>query len=298
MRVVVSGASGLIGTALTASLRADGHEVLRLTRSPRDDGDVGWDPDAGELDPAALTGVDAAVHLAGAGIAEHRWTPDYKRLVLDSRVGPTELLARTLARLSPRPGVLLSGSAIGFYGDTGAAAVDESAGRGSGFLADVCVAWEAASAPAADAGIRVAQLRTGVVLAGHGAMMARLRPLFTAGLGGPIGSGRQFWSWISLTDEVRAIRFLLDHDVAGPVNLTGPTPVPQRQFATVLGRVLHRPAVLPTPGFAVRLAVGPFADEGILAGQRVLPAALEAAGFHWEHPDVESALRAELDRAA
>lgn len=295
MDILISGASGLIGSALVPVLRSEGHSVRTLVRrAPRADGEIRWQPDAGVLDPADLAGLDAVVNLAGAGIGDHRWTPAYKRTVLDSRTLSTELLSRTLAALTTPPAVLLSGSAVGFYGDTGDREVDESSPRGGGFLADVCVAWEAATAAASEAGIRVCHLRTAIVVSGAGGAFARLTPLYKAGLGGRLGSGRQYQSWISRTDEVAAIRFLLDSPLSGPVNLSAPNPRRQGDVAAALGRVLHRPALLPTPGLALRVALGPFADEGILAGQRVLPRALSAAGFTFRYEQLEAALEAEL----
>lgn len=296
MNVVVSGSSGLIGSALVAAVRSEGHHVRTLVRrEPRGPDEVGWDPATGELDPRSLAGVEAAVHLAGAGIGDRRWTAAYKQTLLDSRLQSTRLLATSLAQLEPRPRVLLSASAVGFYGDTRDRVVDETAAAGQGFLADVCVAWEAAAAPAREAGLRVCELRTGIVLSRHGGALARLLPIFRAGFGGRIGSGRQYQSWIALSDEIAAIRFLLEQDsLSGPVNLTAPHPVPQAEFARTLGAVLHRPALLPAPGPAVRLAIGPFADEGVLAGQRVLPAVLTAAGFRFGYPQLAEALTAEL----
>lgn len=295
VKIAIAGASGLIGSHLVIALRARDHEVITLVRrEPRQPGEVHWDPVAGELDPASLVGVDAAINLSGAGIGDKRWTDDYKRLVLESRLASTRLLANTLTQLTPRPSVLLSGSAIGFYGDTGDTEVDELTPAGTGFLAHVCVHWEQAAAAAVQAGIRVAYLRTGLVLSGAGGMLAQQLLLYKLGLGGPLGSGRQWWSWVSLTDEVDAIAHLLTADVAGPVNLVGPEPVRQKEFAAALGHALHRPALLPAPGFALRAAVGEFADEGILAGQRVRPSVLAASGFTFAHATVEQALTAAL----
>lgn len=295
MKVLVAGGSGLIGSALLPALRADGHQVLTLVRRPaaRPD-EVTWDPGAQRLDPDALVGVQAAINLAGAGIGTRRWSPAYKRLLLDSRVRSTDLLARTLARLRPSPTVLLSASAVGYYGDTGGRPVTEQEPPGAGFLAGVCVAWEAATAPAEAAGLRVCHLRTGIVVSRDGGAFARLVPLTKVGLGGPIGSGRQYQSWISRTDEVGALRFLLNHPLAGPVNLTGPEPLPQAEIARILGRALHRPALLRTPAVALRAALGEFAAEGVLIGQRALPAALQAAGFRFTHPTFAAAVHGEL----
>jgi hypothetical protein len=298
MKVAVTGSSGLIGTALVPALRADGHEVLRLVRrTPRTTDEHRWSPPHRRIDPSVLADVDAVVNLAGVGIGDHRWTAAYRREVLASRVDSTATVSQALAdaaRTDPgRPRVLLSGSAVGFYGDTGDRPVDESAPAGDGFLAQVCAQWEAATAPAAAAGVRVALLRTGLVL-GRGGMMSRIRPLFQFGLGGKLGSGDQYWPWISLRDEVDAIRFLLTGDLSGPVNLTGPDPVTNAEFTQTLGRLVHRPAVLPVPRFALSAVLGGFAEEGVLAGQRAVPAALTAAGFRHTDRDLESALRTAL----
>lgn len=299
MRIVVSGASGLIGSALVPALRADGHAVLTLVRRPpAGPGEVQWDPAAGQLEATALAGVEAAVHLAGAGIADKRWTASYKQTVLRSRVDGTRLLSERLAALDPRPRVLLSASAVGWYGDTRDREVDESAAAGEGFLADVVRQWEAATQAARDAGIRVCQLRTGIVLSPDGGALSQQLSLYRAGLGGPLGGGRQYQPWITLFDEVAAVRFLLTAtQVSGPVNLVAPQPVPQREFAKTLGRVLRRPALLPTPGLAVRALYPGFGAEGVLAGQRCVPRVLEKAGFTFASRDVESGLRAVLGRA-
>lgn len=295
MKIAVTGSSGLVGSHLVTSLQNGGHEVLSLVRrAPRQPGEVRWDPAAGKLDPADLAGVDAAINLAGPGIGDKRWSPAYKTQVRGARVDATRLLSTVLAGLDPKPATLLSASAVGFYGDTGDRADEESAPAGAGFLAAVCVDWEAATAPAQTAGIRVCHLRTGIVLSRAGGALKKQLPLFQLGAGGPMGSGRQYQSWITLDDEVRAIEFLLTAEVRGPVNLTAPNPVRQREFATALGRALHRPALLPAPGFALRLAIGEFADEGVLAGQRVLPRALSEAGFSFESELIDAGLAAAL----
>jgi uncharacterized protein (TIGR01777 family) len=293
MKIAVSGASGLMGSALVPALRSDGHEVVRLVRraaSARDE--VEWDPAAHRLDPADLSGVDAAVNLSGAGVGDRRWTAAYKRTILTSRVDTTTTLADALAKLDPAPRVLLSASGMDFYGDTGARVVDESAPSGDGFLAGVCRAWEAATEPAGSAGIRVVHLRSAPVLSRKGGFLGRIVPLFRLGVGGCLGSGRQYWPWISLRDQVDAMRFLLTADtVDGPVNLTGPAPVTNKEFTAALAAAVHRPAVIPVPGFALRIAVGGFAQEVVLTGKRAVPAVLTAAGFRFTHPDVATALR-------
>lgn len=293
MRIAVSGASGLIGSALVPALRRDGHTVVRLVRrDSHGDDEVRWDPAAHRLDPTALSGVDAVVNLSGAGIGDRRWTSAYRRTLEGSRIDSTATLAEAVARAEPRPGALLSASAIGWYGDTGDRTVDEHSPSGEGFLAGLCRRWEEATRPASQAGVRVVHLRTGLVLAAGGGTLGRLVPLFRLGLGGRLGSGRQYWSWISLADEIRAIVHLLgDEAVAGPVNLTGPEPVTNAEFTRVLARVLRRPAMVPVPAFALRLAVGEFADEGVLIGQRALPRVLQERGFTFTHPTVEAALR-------
>ncbi|SDY40918.1 hypothetical protein SAMN05661080_03387 [Modestobacter sp. DSM 44400] len=298
MKVAITGSSGQIGRRLVPTLAADGHEVIRLVRrTPRRADEHRWDPQHRRIDPALLSDVDAVVHLAGVGVADHRWNARHKGAVLESRVDGTATVSQALADAAAadptRDRVLLSGSAVGWYGDTGDRVVDESAPPGEDFLARVCVAWEAATAPAVDADVRVATLRTGLVL-GSGGLLARMLPLFRLGLGGRLGSGRQYMPWISLTDEVDAIRFLLTAPVSGPVNLSAPTPVTNAEFTAALGRVVHRPAVLPVPGAALRVVLGEFARVGVLAGQRAVPGALTAAGFSFTHRDLEAALRAEV----
>jgi hypothetical protein len=282
MKVAITGSHGLIGAALAASLTADGHEVVPVGRS------------AAGVEVASVAGCSAVVNLAGAGVGDKRWTPARKALVLTSRTSTTSALSAELARLpvASRPGVLLSGSAIGYYGDRGSEVLTESAAPGSLYLSEVCVQCEAAAAPAAAAGVRVAQLRTGIVLAPKGGALGRMLPLFKVGLGGPFGSGKQYWSWVSLADEVRAIRFLLENEVSGPVNLTGPEPVTNAELTKSLGHVLHRPAVVPVPSFGPALLLGKeAAHEVLFASQRVVPRVLADAGFTFEHPDVTSALR-------
>ncbi|MFL5581013.1 MAG: TIGR01777 family oxidoreductase [Gemmatimonadaceae bacterium] len=299
MRVAVSGSTGLIGTALVESLRADGHGVVRLVRGsvPAGSDDVVWDPMRDALHPDALDGVDAVVHLAGESIAE-RWTDEHRRRIVDSRVRGTSLLARTLAGLARPPRVLVSASAVGIYGDGGDRVLDESTATGTGFLADVARAWEGAADPARAAGIRVAHPRFGIVLSPRGGMIARLMLPFRLGVGGRVGSGRQWQSWVALHDTVRAIRFIIDVEaLAGPVNVTSPYPVTNEELARTLARVLGRPSFAFVPAFALRLAFGEMAEEVLLAGQRVAPKQLLDAGFQFHHPVLEEALRFELGQA-
>jgi len=289
VKVVVCGASGLIGTALRARLEALGHEVVQLVRrDPSGPGEVRWDPARGELDVAALEGVEGAVNLSGAGVGDQRWSPAYQRQILSSRTEPTRTLAEALARLDPRPAVLVQGSAIGVYGHRGEEVLTETSSPGSTFLADVVVDWEASARAAQDAGIRTAFARTGLVMAPGAGAFGRLLPLLRLGLGGPLGDGRQWWSWITLEDEVSALVHLLTSDVEGPVDLTGPAPVRNAELTRALGRAFGRPTLLPVPRAALRVAVGSFADE-VLASQRVLPAALLATGFRFAHEDVDAA---------
>jgi uncharacterized protein (TIGR01777 family) len=295
MRVTVTGSSGLIGSALVQSLRADGHEVVRLTRrEPSRPGEARWSPADGCVDKDSLEGADAVVHLAGAGIGDRPWTKAYMRKIRDSRLVGTRTLAEAIAAAAPRPRVLVCGSAIGYYGDTGGREVDEKSARGQGFLADLVRDWEAAAAPAREAGVRVVHPRTGIVLSREGGMLGRTLPLFRLGLGGTLGDGSQWTSWISLDDEIAALRFLIDHEITGPVNLTAPNPVTNETYTKALGRVLHRPARLAVPGFALRAALRGLAHEGPLISQRVLPRRLEHAGFRFAYEDVEPALAAAL----
>lgn len=297
MRVAISGSTGLIGTALTHSLTADGHDVVRLVRRPAQDAEVQWDPMAGHLPAGALAGVDAVVHLAGAGIGDKRWNAAYKRTILESRVRSTELLADAIANTSDGPKTMLSGSGVGYYGSTAGTELNETSPGGTGFLAEVCAQWEAATAAAEAAGKRVVHLRTGFVLSGKGGAMGKMLPLFKLGLGGRFGNGKQWQSWISLPDEVAAIRHLLTTDVRGAVNLTAPNPVTNKEFARILGKVLHRPALVPVPTFAPRLLLGgETADELLFSGQRAFPTVLLRSGYKFQHETLEAALRAVLNR--
>jgi uncharacterized protein (TIGR01777 family) len=297
MRILISGASGLVGSALTRVSRGDGDEVLRLVRRPaKTDDEVSWDPTAGVApDPAALAGIDAVVHLAGASIGDHRWTAAYKQQIRDSRVRSTTLLATTIAALDQPPRVLLSGSAVGYYGDTGDVEVDENSPAGNDFMAGVAQQWEAATQPAAAAGIRVVTLRTGVVMSSRGGALGKVLPLFRLGLGARLGSGRQWFSWIARPDHVGAMRFLLKaDDVSGAVNLTAPNPVTNAEYTKEIAAAVHRPAVLAVPSFALKIALGDVA-ETVLGGQRVLPTRLLDAGYTFAYPQLGGALRALLD---
>ena len=301
MEVAITGAGGLIGSALARSLRADGHVVRPLVRPAANGrqsaaGAIRWDPAAGTIESDALDGIDAVVHLAGAGIGDKRWSPARKREIRESRVRGTDLLARTLAGLSRPPAVFVSGSAVGYYGDRGDEELTEQSAPGADFLAEVVQAWEAAAQPAVDAGIRTVFLRNGVVLAADGGMLPRLVTLFRFFVGGRLGTGRQWLSWVSIDDEVRVIRFLFDRaDVSGAVNVTGPAPATNAEFTKALGAALHRPTVVPVPAFGPRLVLGrEMADELLFVSQRAVPAALTAAGYEFAHPDVATALRAML----
>jgi uncharacterized protein len=293
VRVAVTGSSGLIGTPLIARLQAEGHDVVRVVRRPVATGEsaLRWDPAAGTIDAAALAGVDAVVNLAGPGIGDQRWTEERKRELGESRVRGTALLASALAALDPRPSVLVSGSAIGYYGERGDEVLTETSGPGDDLLARLCVDWEGATAPAVEAGIRVATIRTGIVLTTAGGALPKLLPLFKLGLGGKMGSGRQWWSWITLRDEVDAIVWLLTHELAGPVNLTAPSPTTNAKLTKALGAQLHRPTFLAVPKFGPGLIVGRELAQALLfTSQRVQPAALTAAGFGFSDPDLPAAL--------
>ncbi|MCC7052717.1 MAG: TIGR01777 family oxidoreductase [Gemmatimonadaceae bacterium] len=293
--VAITGGTGMIGRALTALLTTGGHTVKWITRRPdAARGDIGWDPDAGRLDPAALAGVDAVVHLAGANVGE-RWTDAHKREIRQSREAGTRTLVQAMLMASVAPECLISGSAVGYYGDGGAKVIDEEASKGAGFLADVCEVWEDEARKAEAAGVRVVIARTGVVLSPAGGALAKMLPAFRLGAGGPMGSGQQWMSWISLDDEVGALHALLmDRSCRGTFNLTGPTPVTNAEFGSTLGRVLHRPAFVPVPAFALTALFGEMAQSTVLDGQRVVPARLQATGYQFRHATLEAALRFEL----
>lgn len=294
MKIAISGASGLIGSALIEAFTSDGHEVLRLVRgSTSEPGEIAWNPAGGTIDPASLTGVDAIVNLSGETIGK-RWTESRRREILESRVQATDLLARTAAALEPRPAALVTAGGIGIYGDRGDEILTEESELGSGFLADVAKAHEAAADPARAAGIRVVGLRQGIVLSRNGGALQKMLTPFKLGLGGRVGSGRQWWSWVSLEDVVSAYRFVLAGDLDGGVNLTSPNPATSAQFTKALGKVLGRPTVFPLPAIAVKTMFGKMGEGTLLEGQRALPARLLDAGFEFAHPGIEDALRAAL----
>ena len=299
MDVAITGSRGLVGSALVPALARAGHRAVRVVRNhPVDSDDVGWDPDAGAIDAAGLEGIGAVIHLAGAGIGDKRWTPERKRLILESRTKGTAVLTRALAGLASRPSLLISASGVDYYGPHGDEAVTEETPAGAGFLAHVCKQWEDATKPAADAGIRVVRIRTGPVLSADGGVLQRLLLPFRMGLGGRVGNGEQYMSWIELDDHVAAILHVLARgESAGSYNLTAPNPVTNREFTNALGRVLHRPTRIPTPLLPLRLRYGSeLVHELLLTGQRVLPKRLDEAGFRFTHPTLDEALRAALDR--
>ncbi|KKW62704.1 TIGR01777 family oxidoreductase [Mycolicibacterium elephantis] len=288
--IAIAGSSGLIGTALVYALRATDHRVLRIVRrAPSNADEVFWNPDTGEFDPGALAGVDAVVNLCGVSLGAKRWSGAFKQSLRDSRIGPTEVLAAGVAAAGVP--TLVNASAVGYYGDTGSRITDESAPSGAGFLAQLCRDWEAATEPAAQSGARVVLARSGLVLAPSGGILGRLKPLFSLGLGARLGDGRQYMPWISIEDEVRALMFAINNrQLSGPINVTGPAPVTNAEFTAALGRALNRPTPLMVPGFAARALLGEFADEGLLCGQRAIPAALENAGFQFHHNTIGEAL--------
>jgi len=298
MRILMAGASGFLGTRLADRLRGAGHDVTRLVRRPsRGADEAPWKPSHSELDPALMAAADAVINLAGAGVGDKRWTAGYKSLIRSSRVDSASTIANGIRKLpaGDRPRVLLQSSAVGWYGDTGDREVTEDAPAGTGFLADVCRVWEAAARPAEDAGTRVTLLRTGLPLDARGGLLKPQMPLFRAGAGARLGNGKQWVPWISFTDWLDAVEFVLGReDLAGPVNLVGPAPATNADFTRTLGKVVNRPALLQVPGLALQVALGEFAHEA-LRSQRVLPGVLTRAGFTFTHPDLESALRAAVE---
>jgi len=291
MRVLVTGASGLIGSALVPALTAGGHEVVRLRRGSPVDGDLHWDPAAGTIDN--LSGIDAVVHLAGVGIGEKRWTDSQKRSILDSRTIGTRLLSEAIAAAEPGPRALLSASAIGYYGDRGEDELTEEDGPGSDFQADVCVAWEAGTTSAEAAGVRTVHMRTGLVLASHGGVLKRMLLPFKLGFGGRVGSGDQFMSWISMEDTIGAMMHLLETDLSGPVNLTAPNPVTNAEFTRTLGKTVKRPTFLPTPLLPLKAVYGrELVETLLLSSLRVVGTRLVDGGYRFRHPTLNAALRA------
>lgn len=295
-KVLLSGGSGLIGMALMRSLAEDGVTVVRLVRGkPAGSGEVVWDPAVEEpvADQAALEGAVAAIHLSGTNLSAHRWTTAYKREIVESRIGSTRALVRVLRKLKSPPGSLLCASAVGIYGDRGNEKLTEASAPGTGFLAETCRAWEAEAEAAAELGMRVVHLRTGVVLAREGGALKQMLPLFRAGLGGRMGSGRQWMSWIAMSDMARAVRHIMQTgELKGPVNLVAPIPVTNAEFTRAMGQAVHRPAVIPAPAFALRLLIGEMADEALLASTRVVPQKLAETGFHFDFPEIGAALKA------
>ena len=292
MKVLIAGASGLIGSALVPVLEADGAEITRLVRGVPKPGEIEWHPNQDEMDPVRLEGFDAVINLAGENVASGRWTDEQKKKIHDSRVNGTHLLSEAMAKLAKRPKVFLCASATGFYGDRDDEVLDEHSDSGGGFLAGVCREWEKATEPAAQAGVRVVNLRFGVILSKNGGMLAKLLMPFKMGMGGKVGSGKQFISWVAIEDAVDAIKLALhDETFRGAVNVVSPNPVSNEVFTKTLGHVLSRPTALAMPAFAARLAFGEMADEMLLASQLVVPKRLSDAGFEFKYPELEAALR-------
>jgi len=290
MKVAVTGSSGLIGSALLPELTNAGHDAVRVVRRrPVGRDEVAWDPAAGTISSDALAGIDAVIHLAGYNLGT-RWTESKKRAILESRTGGTRLIAETVAQLDPRPRVLVCASAIGFYGDRGDEVLTEASAKGEGFLADVVEAWEAAAQPARDVGVRVVHLRQGLVLSREGGALGRLLLPFRLGLGGPVGGGDQWWSWVAMEDVTGAYLHALTSELSGPVNVVAPGATRNRDFVKALGRALHRPAVAPFPAFAVRMLLGEMGDELLLSSHRIFPAALEAGGYAVRRRELADAL--------
>jgi uncharacterized protein (TIGR01777 family) len=292
MTILITGASGFLGTALTALLKSKGHEVRRMGRSS---GDVKWNPEAGSIEAAKMEGFDAVVHLAGENIAGKRWSEEQKRKIRDSRVKGTRLLAETLAGLQRPPKVLVSASAIGFYGNRGDEALTEDSKPGTDFLSNVCKEWEEAAEPAARKGIRVVFIRTGIVLSKDGGAIAKMLMPFKMGVGGKIGDGRQYMSWIALSDECRVILHAIETEsIKGPVNSVAPNPVRNAEFTKAMGAALHRPTIFPMPAFAARIALGEMADALLLSSAKVLPKRLMQSGFKFDHTDIHETLKSIL----
>ena len=295
LRVAITGATGMIGSMLQPALAAGGHQVIRIVRRAPAAGEIRWDPEGRGLDPASLAGVDAVVHLAGENIGV-RWTAGRKRAIVESRTRGTRLLVDAMTKAPDGPRTLVSASAIGFYGERGEEEVTEVSPPGTGFLPEVCIAWEANAMAAADAGVRVVTIRTGLVLTKAGGVLQRMLLPFRLGLGGRLGDGQQWMSWVSSDDLIGVYRHALEGDMRGPLNAVAPAAVRNREFTAALGRALHRPAVLVVPKTALRLAFGEMADAAILASTHVLPAALERTGYRFLHPDLDRALAHELGK--
>jgi len=292
MKILVAGASGLVGSALIPSLESDGAEINRLVRSSPKANEIEWHPNHGGIDATRLEGFDAIINLAGENIAEGRWTDEKKRKIRDSRVDGTHLLSEAIAKLATKPRVFLCASATGFYGDRDDEILDETSDSGGGFLANVCRDWEGATEPAAKAGVRVVSLRFGPILAREGGMLGKMLTPFKLGMGGKVGSGKQYISWVAIDDVIGAIKLALaDESIHGPLNVVSPNPVTNEEFTKTLGEVLSRPTVMSIPAFAARLAFGEMADEMLLVSQRVAPKKLNEAGYQFKHPELESALR-------
>lgn len=295
MKVLIAGASGLVGSALIPALEAEGAEVTRLVRTSAGAGEIEWHPNNDQLDPARLEGFDAIINLSGENIAAGRWTDDQKRKIRDSRINGTHLLSEAIVKLSNRPGVFVCASATGIYGDRGDEILDETSDSGGGFLAGVCREWEMATGPAVQAGVRTVNLRFGPILAREGGMLAKLLTPFKMGMGGKVGSGKQYISWISIDDAVAAVQLALrDESVRGPLNIVSPNPVTNEVFTKTLGHVLSRPTALAIPAFAAKLAFGEMADEMLLTSQRVMPKKLTEAGYEFQQPELEGALQRHL----
>jgi uncharacterized protein (TIGR01777 family) len=295
MKVLIAGASGLVGSALIPALEAEGSEVTRLVRTSAGAGEIEWHPNNDQIDAATLEGFDAIINLTGENIAGGRWTDEQKRKIRDSRVNGTHLLSEAMTKLKHRPKVFLCASATGIYGDRGDETLDEQSDSGGGFLAGVCREWEKATEPAVQAGVRTAQLRFGPILAREGGMLAKLLTPFKMGMGGKVGSGKQYISWVAIDDAVAAIKLALtDESIRGPLNVVSPNPVTNEVFTKTLGHVLNRPTALAMPAFAVRLAFGEMADEMLLTSQRVIPKKLNDAGYEFQQPELEGALKKHL----